>query len=98
MYSNLYINYVIFIFNILISFIFFFFKKKYLHLNIYYTYILYRNNTEKIIKSNYSYLNPNDKDNHNNYLKIKISNSYFYKNNGLFYSANGYYDFENCNY
>jgi len=54
------------------------------------------NNTGKIIKSNYLYENHDDNDNHNNYLKVKISNSYFDKNNQLFYSNCGHYDFENC--
>jgi len=30
-------------------------------------------------------------------FKVKISNSEFEDNKGLFYSINGHYNFENCN-
>jgi len=45
-----------------------------------------------------SYYSSDDySENINRHMKVKFSNSFFDKNNGLFFTVNGYYSFENCN-
>jgi len=57
-------------------------------------YIIYSNNPERVLVNYYA---PFNRDFNYN-LKIKISNSYFEKNNAMFYSNFGNIEIDNCNY